>query len=212
MNPKVDTYISKITKWTEELSLLRKIILECGLKEELKWKVPCYTYKNKNILLINGLKDFCVLSFIKGVLLNDSYNILEKPGENSQSARIIRFTSLQEIKKLEATIKAYIYEAIEVKKAGLKVEFKKNSELELVTELQAALDKDPKLQQAFNNLTPGRQRGYNIYFSGAKQSETRASRILKYIPRIMDGKGINDCICGMSKKMPNCDGSHKFIK
>jgi uncharacterized protein YdeI (YjbR/CyaY-like superfamily) len=211
MNPEVDLYISKVKKWQDELEKLRAIVLDCQLTEELKWRVPCYTYKNGNVVLINSFKDFCTLSFFKGALLNDTNNVLIKQGENTQSARIIRFTSVNEIIEMEAIIKTYIYEAIEVEKAGLKVELN-NKELEFPEELLIKLNENPEFKIAFEALTPGRQRAYNLFFSDSKQSKTREARIEKYEQRILNGKGINDCVCGLSKKMPSCDGSHKFIE
>jgi uncharacterized protein YdeI (YjbR/CyaY-like superfamily) len=191
---------------------LRLLLLDCGLTEEFKWRNPCYSYQGNNVVLIGSFKEYCALSFFKGTLLQDSNGLLSKPGENSQAMRFFKFTNLQEIIEQQSIIKAYIYEAIEIEKAGLRVIFKSNTELELVEELQIALDKNPSLKTAFKALTPGRQRAYNLYFSAPKQSKTRETRIENYIPRILDGKGFNDCICGLSKKMPNCDGSHKYIR
>ncbi len=212
MNPKVDEFISSATKWQPEIKQLRLLLLDCGLTEEFKWRMPCYCFQGNNVVLIGSFKEFCTLSFFKGILLQDSNGILSKPGENSQSMRFFKFTNLEQIIEQQSIIKAYIYEAIEIEKAGLKVIFKSNTELELVEELQVALDKNPALKTAFKSLTPGRQRAYNLYFSEAKQSKTRKTRIEKYTQRILNGKGINDCICGLSKKMPNCDGSHKYIR
>lgn len=212
MNPKIDDYLSKSKKWQEELSKLRAILLDCQLTEELKWRNPCYTYQQKNIALLGGFKEYCTLSFFKGVLLNDARNILVAPGENSQAIRLIKFTNIQEIIEIQAILKAYIYEAIEVEKAGLKVNFKKSTEFEIPKELQNKFDEIPQLKIAFNALTPGRKRGYILYFTGAKMSKSRQSRIKKYMPKILDGKGFHDCTCGRSKKMPNCDGSHKYIQ
>lgn len=211
MNPKVDDFISNSTKWQPEIKQLRKLLLDCGLTEEFKWRMPCYCFQGNNIVLVGSFKEYCTLSFFKGILLQDSSRLLSKPGENSQSMRFFKFTNVQQIIEQQSIIKAYIYEAIEIEKAGLKVIFKSNKVLELVEELQIILDKNPALKSAFNALTPGRQRAYNLYFSEAKQSKTRETRIEKYIPRILNGKGINDCICGLSKKMPSCDGSHKYI-
>nr|WP_315207030.1 YdeI/OmpD-associated family protein [uncultured Flavobacterium sp.] len=212
MNPKVDEFISSATKWQPEIKQLRLLLLDCGLTEEFKWRMPCYCFQGNNVVLIGSFKEFCTLSFFKGILLQDSNGILSKPGENSQAMRFFKFTNLEEITENQSIIKAYIYEAIEIEKAGLKVIFKSNTELELVEELQIAFDKNPDLKTTFNALTPGRQRAYNLHFSEAKQSKTRETRIEKYTQRILNGKGINDCICGMSKKMPNCDGSHKYIR
>jgi len=211
-NPKADEYFGKVNRWQEELEKLRTIVLDCELTEEFKWRVPCYTFQKGNVVIINGFKDRCVLSFFKGALLNDANGILVKPGENTQAARLVQFTSVQEIAEMEPILKAYIYEAIEVEKAGLKVNFKKNTELTLPEELQNKLEEAPALKSAFDALTPGRQRAYVLYISAAKQSGTREARVERYIPRILDGKGINDCVCGLSKKMPSCDGSHKYIQ
>lgn len=212
MNSKVDLYINKLKNWREETEQLRRIILDCGLTEEFKWRVPCYTFNNNNVVIIGVFKEYCTLSFFKGVLLKDTNGILVAPGENSQSVRMIKFTAVQEIVKMETIIKPYIYEAIEVERAGLKVEFNEKTELKFSEELITKFDKNPALKNAFEALTPGRQRAYNLYFSAPKQSKTRESRIEKYMQRILDGKGINDCVCGLSKRMPSCDGSHKYIK
>jgi len=211
MNTKVDEYIENANKWKAEIIQLRTLLLDCGLTEEFKWRNPCYCFQGNNVVLIGSFKEFCSLSFFKGTLLQDSNNVLIKPGENSQSMRFFKFRNLEEIIKQKVIIKAYIYEAVEIEKAGLKVILKSNSELELVEELQNTLDKNPNLKTAFEALTPGRQRAYNIYFSAPKQSKTRETRIEKYTQRILNGKGITDCTCGLSKKMPNCDGSHKYI-
>ncbi len=212
MNPQVDTYLTKVKNWQLELKLLRKIILECGLTEELKWRQPCYTFNNANVIIIGAFKEYCGLMFFKGVLLNDAEGILIQQTENIQSARQIRFTTVGQITKMKSVIKANIYEAIEVEKAGLKVELKRNTELELANELIQQFNKNSALKKAFNALTPGRQKGYNLYFSAAKQSSTRVQRIEKYTQQILNGKGLLDCTCGLSKKMPNCDGSHKYLK
>ncbi len=212
MNTKVDDYILNAKKGQPEIKQLRELLLDCGLTEEFKWRTPCYSFKGKNVVLIGSFKEYCALSFFKGILLQDSNGMLSKPGENSQAIRFFKFRNLEEIIDQKSNIKAYIYEAIEIEKAGLKVSFKSNTELELVKELQVALDKNPTLKTAFEALTPGRQRAYNIYFSGSKQSKTRETRIEKYTERILAGKGFNDCVCGLSKKMPNCDGSHKYIR
>lgn len=212
MNPKVDAYFSKLKKWQEELEQLRNIVLECGLTEELKWGSPCYMYQETNVILLGGFKDNCVISFLKGVLLADTDKLLEKPGENSQSARVIRFTSVKEIAKLKKVLKSYIYETIEVEKAGLKVDLEKSKNFELPDELLGKFKSQPKLKTAFTALTTGRQRAYVMFFSDSKNPKTREARIDKYTKRILDGKGMNDCVCGLSKKMPGCDGSHRFAK
>jgi len=211
MNPKLDLFFEKATKWQEELVKLREIVLDCGLTEELKWGVPCYTFNKTNVIILGGFKDYCFISFLNGVLLHDSENILQKPGENTQSGRIIPFTDIQTIIGMNQTLKAYIYEAIEVEKAGLKVESNSKAELVFPDELLQKFESNPTFKAAFEALTPGRQRAYNIYFSGAKQSKSRESRIESYVQRILNGKGFNDCTCGLSKRLPNCDGSHKYI-
>jgi uncharacterized protein YdeI (YjbR/CyaY-like superfamily) len=211
MNPKVDEYLGKAKKWQDELVKLREIVLDCQLVEELKWKVPCYTINGKNIVLIHAFKEYCALLFMKGSLLNDSKNILFQQTDNVQSGRQIRFTNIQEIIDLEADLKAYIFEAIEVEKAGLKVEYKKTEDFEMPEEFQIVLNENQAVKSAFEALTPGRQKGYLLHFSGAKQSATRCSRIENSIDRILKGKGLNDCTCGLSKRMPNCDGSHKQL-
>ena len=192
MNPKVDAFFSRAKKWQEELQKLRMIILDCQLTEELKWGKPCYTFQDSNIIIIHGLKEYCALLFCKGVLLKDADGILITPGENTQAARQIRFTNVREIVEMEPILKAYIYEAIEVEKAGLKVNFKKNTELIFPEEFQNKLDEIPALKTAFDALTPGRQRAYILYFSAPKQSKTRESRIEKCMPQILNGKGLND--------------------
>ncbi|MGE0560246.1 MAG: DUF1801 domain-containing protein [Flavobacteriales bacterium] len=212
MNPKVDEFLSKTKKWQKELALLRVIILECGLDEDFKWKHPCYTFKGNNIVLIHGFKDYCALLFMKGALLKDSENMLIQQTENVQSGRQIRFTNAQQIMELKPILKAYIFEAIEVEKLGLKVDFKKSTNLTYPEELQKKLDEDKAFKTAFEALTPGRQRAYNLYFSAPKQSATRVTRIEKYTQQILDGFGFNDCTCGFTKKKPNCDGSHKHIE
>jgi len=192
MNPKVDFYFSKAKKWQEEFETLRMIILDSGLTEELKWGVPCYTFQKKNIVLIHGFKEYCALLFFKGALLNDAKGILIQQTENVQAARQIRFTSVREIVKLKPILKAYIYEAIEVEKAGLKVNLKKTSEFKIPQEFQNKLDEIPALKTAFYALTPGRQRAYIFYFSKPKQSKTRASRVEKCMQQILNGKGLDD--------------------
>jgi uncharacterized protein YdeI (YjbR/CyaY-like superfamily) len=191
-NPKVDWYFDKAEKWQEEVRKLRTIILDCGLTEELKWGKPCYTLEKSNIVLIHTFNEYCALLFMKGVLLKDPKNILIQQTENVQSARQIRFGNLREIIKLESTIKAYVKEAIEVEKAGLEVNFKKTKEFTMPEEFQHQLDKNASLKSAFEALTPGRQRGYLLYFSGAKQSKTREARVEKCLPRILDGLGLDD--------------------
>ncbi len=186
-----DTPQCKVHNWTSELALLRQIVLDCGLQEELKWGVPCYTYRKKNVILISALKESAVISFLQGALLKDPKGILQKPGENSQIARVIKFKTVREIEKIKATLKTYIFEAVEVEKAGLKLVTPKNPE-PIPEELRLKMENFPALKTAFFKLTPGRQRGYIIYFSAPKQSKTRESRIEKCIPKIMEGKGFHD--------------------
>jgi uncharacterized protein YdeI (YjbR/CyaY-like superfamily) len=211
MNEKVGDYISKVKKWQAEIKALRAILLEFPLNEELKWGQPCYGYEQRNIIIIGSFKEYIGLSFFKGALLKDAKGLLVKPGENTQSGRLLKFSSLQDITKLKATIKAYIKEAIEIEKLGLKIE-PINTELVLPEELIAQFKKNASFKKAFNALTPGRQRAYNMFFTAAKQAATREKRIEKYKEQIISGKGINDCTCGLSKKMPYCDGSHKQLK
>lgn len=191
-NPKVDEFLSKAKTWKAEYEALRNIALDSGLAEEFKWMHPCYTLENKNIVLIHGFKEYCALLFHKGALLKDTKGILIQQTENVQAARQIRFTNVQQIIELESDIKAYIKQAIEVEKAGLEVEFKKNTDFDMPEELQAKFNELPALKLAFEALTPGRQRAYIYYFSQAKQAKTRVSRIEKYTQQILDGKGLND--------------------
>ncbi len=192
MNPKVDDFLKKEKKWQKELSLLRAIILECPLAEELKWGQPCYTFDNKNVVIIHGFKEYCAILFIKGALLNDHHKILIQQTENVQAGRQIRFTNVNEIEAIRDIIKSYILEAIEIEKKGLKVEMKKTSDYTLPEEFQLKLNENPALKKAFEALTPGRQRAYIFFFSQPKQSQTRVSRVEKYIPQILEGKGLND--------------------
>ena len=192
MNPKVDAFLSKAERWREEMGKLRTIILGCGLTEEFKWMHPCYTFQDSNVVIIHGFKEYCAILFIKGALLKDARGILIQQTENVQAARQVRFTHVQEIVRLAPVLKAYIREAIQVEKAGLKVDYKKTSEFNMPEEFRKKLDAMPALKTAFEALTPGRQRGYLLYFSAAKQSQTRESRIEKCMDRIFDGKGLND--------------------
>lgn len=192
MNPKVDWFFDKATQWQKEYEQLRTICLDCGLNEELKWGCPCYTFENRNIVLIHGFKEYCALLFFKGALLKDTDGILIQQTENVQSARQARFTGVKQIFGMKKMLKAYIYEAIEVEKEGLKVSFKKTSEFKVPEEFQQKLKEMPALKKAFNALTPGRQRAYLFYFAQPKQSRTRESRITKSLQQILDGKGLND--------------------
>lgn len=192
MNPKVDWYFSKTGKWQKEVEALRKIVLDCDLTEDLKWGCPCYTFEKKNIVLIHVFKEYCAFLFFKGALLKDPKSILVQQTENVQAARQIRFTSLQQVVKLKKVLKDYIYNAIEVEESGLKVELKKTRQFSMPEEFRVRLESMPRLRSAFDSLTPGRQRGYLLYFSQAKQSKTRESRVEKYVQHILDGKGLDD--------------------
>jgi uncharacterized protein YdeI (YjbR/CyaY-like superfamily) len=192
MNPKVDWFFTKAEKWQMEFEKLREIVLDCGLVEELKWGQPCYMFDKKNIVLIHGFKEYCALLFFKGALLKDPHGILIQQTENVQAARQIRFTSVREIVKLKAVLKAYIYEAVEVEEAGLKVNYKKTTDFKIPEEFQSKLDKSAALKKAFYSLTPGRQKAYIFHFSSAKQSKTREARVEKYTKQILKGKGLDD--------------------
>jgi uncharacterized protein YdeI (YjbR/CyaY-like superfamily) len=191
-NPKVDFFFNASGRWQEEFLMLRAVVLKAPLTEQLKWGQPCYSVNNSNIVLIHGFKEYCALLFFKGALMKDPAGILIQQTENVQAARQIRFTSSQEISKMEKTLKAYVKEAMAVEAAGLKVEFKKPSQFKMAEEFQQKLDKNPKLKKAFESLTPGRQRAYLLYFSSPKQSQTRAARVGKYTPQILSGKGLDD--------------------
>lgn len=192
MNPKVDWFFTKAEKWQKEFEKLREIVLDCDLVEELKWGQPCYMFDKKNIVLIHGFKEYCALLFFKGALLKDPHGILIQQTENVQAARQIRFTSVKEIVKLKAVLKAYIYEAVEVEEAGLKVNYKKTTDFKIPEEFQIKLDKSAALKKAFYSLTPGRQKAYIFHFSSAKQSKTREARVEKYTKQILKGKGLDD--------------------
>jgi uncharacterized protein YdeI (YjbR/CyaY-like superfamily) len=192
MSPKVDGYVRKNKTWQEVLQALRVILVDCGLTEEVKWRVPVYTLEGGNVMILGAFKEYCMLSFVKGALLKDGEGILQKPGENTQSARVIRFTEGREVAEREAVLRAYVREAMAVEKAGLKVAFKKITEHKVPEEMQKKLAGMPALRKAFGGLTPGRQRAYLLYIGGAKQSETRAARVEKCVPRILEGKGLDD--------------------
>lgn len=211
MNPKVDHFLEEASQWKDELSLMRKIILEIGLTEDFKWMHPCYTLHGKNVVLLHGFKEYCALLFYKGALLDDPEKILVQQTANVQAARQLRFRSAEEILDRERVIKSYLREAIAVEKAGRKVKMKTLKEFEVPEELELKFRESPEFKKAFESMTPGRQKAYLLHFSGAKQSNTRTSRIEKNTDRIMMGKGLTDCICGLSKRMPGCDGSHKHL-
>ncbi|MBQ4915470.1 DUF1801 domain-containing protein [Maribacter sp. MMG018] len=212
MSEDVNGYLNGLKKWKSELSRLREIIIDCGLHEDFKWMHPCYTDNGKNIVLLHEFKNYCAILFYKGALLKDPENILVKQTENVQFARQIRFTDLPEIDELEPTIKKYVREAIEIERSEKKVEKKKTSEFNVPEELEQFFFENTDFEKAFKNLTAGRQRGYLLHFNKPKQSKTKISRIEKNMERIMDGYGLNDCVCGLSKRKPNCDGSHKQLE
>lgn len=212
MNQEVNNYLNRLKKWQAELTELRKIILDCGLKEEYKWMHPSYSDDGKNIVLIHEFKDYCAILFHKGALLKDPENILIQQTENVQSARQIRFTDLPEIFKLEPIIKQYVKEAIGIEKYGIKIKKEKTFDFEMPIELEQKFKENPDFEKAFKNLTAGRQRSYLLHFAKPKQSKTKLSRIENNMERIMDGYGLNDCTCGLSKRKPNCDGSHKQLE
>lgn len=191
-NPKVDAFLSKTKSWQEEFKALRAIILNCGLTEELKWGVPCYSFEKANIVLMHGFKEYCALLFFKGALLTDGNKMLIKQTVNVQAARQIRFTNVAQIIELKSIIKAYVYEAVAVEKSGLAIKFKSTEELSITEEFQQKLDELPTLKSAFNALTPGRQRAYLLHFAAPKQSKTRESRVAKSMEKILNGKGLND--------------------
>ncbi len=192
LNPKVDAFISNAKKWHDEYEKLRAIVLDCELTEDFKWGVPCYTLDNKNIVLIHGFKEYCAILFVKGALLKDTKGILIQQTENVQAGRQARFTSVDEIAAVETALKDYIREAVEIEKAGIEVDFKKNTEYAIPEELQSKFNENPALKTAFEALTPGRQRAYMLHFSQPKQAKTREARVEKYAPQILAGKGLND--------------------
>lgn len=212
MHPEVDQYLEKEKNWKNELTLLREIVQESGLTEEFKWRQPCYTHLGSNIAILGSFKASCVISFFKGVLLRDEANHLQFAGENSQSAKLLRFTSVDEVLNFKSLIISYLKEAVQLEEMGAKVNMESTPIQPIPEELSIIWEQDKSFKKAFELLTPGRQRAYLMFFNAAKQSATKIDRIQKYISRIMDGKGINDCVCGLSKKMPGCDGSHKFLK
>lgn len=207
-NPAIDAHISSAKAWQAEMKALRRILLDTGLTEELKWGQPCYTHEGANIALIGGFKAHCRLMFVNGSLLTDPRSLLQRPGEHTQAGRYIPFTSVKEIKAHEAEVRRLLLEAVEKEQAGVKPVYQTTEE-PMPEELETALNQDPALGEAFAALTPGRRRAYLLHFNAAKQPATRASRIVACTPRILAGKGMHDCICGHSKIFPRCDGSHK---
>lgn len=209
--PSVNDFLTTLHTWKQEYQALRQVLISCGLTEQIKWMHPCYMHKKKNIALIHGFNDYIALSFFKGALMKDPAKALIQPTENSQAGRQLRFANLKEIQERDGLIKEYLLEAIDLEKAGAKIAYKEVKEFEWPIELKEKFDADPEFAKAFHALTPGRQKGYLLHFAGAKQAKSRAERIEKYKERILTGKGLRDCICGLSKRMPNCDGSHKEL-
>ncbi len=212
MKSKADTFFKNLKDWAAELQALRSIILECDLVEDFKWKHPCYTHAGNNIVLLHGFKEYCALLFPKGALLKDPKNLLIQQTKNTQYGRQLRFTNTGQITELKNIIRTYILEAIENEKSGLKITPKKTSAFEVPKELTVKFKENPKFKKAFQQLTEGRKRGYLLHFAQPKQAKTRTARINRNLHRILDGYGFYDCTCGLSKKMPNCDGSHKQLE
>lgn len=207
-NPDVTAFLKTVDSWRVELRALRKIVRDCDLVEDWKWRQPCYTYRDRNILLLSNFKDYCAVSFFNGSLLKNEQGLLVAPGKDSQFTRLIKFTSVDQISEFEPIIRSSITEAIEIELSGKKVQAKSVGEYDVPDELTTKFEENPSLKSAFESLTPGRQKGYLLYFAGAKQSKSRTARIEKYAQRIMEGKGMRDCVCGHSAKFPACDGSH----
>ena len=212
INPDLELYFSDLGLFKPILNKLRATVLSCELTEEVKWKGPCYTHQGKNIVMLGNFKDNCVISFFKGSLLQDSEGLLSKPGENSHVFSVIRFKSMDDFIKAEPFLKSYIFEAIEVEKSGVKLPSIDIATIEVPDELTQNFKGNEQFKMAFESLTPGRQRAYIMFFSAAKNAQTRIDRIEKFKNQIMDGKGMNDCTCGLSRKMPACDGSHKILR
>lgn len=211
MHEKVKTYLETLPKWKEEISFLRKIVLLSGLKEDYKWKHPCYTFEDKNVLILQEFKEYVAILFKNGALMKDPKGLLVKLTENVQVDRQLRFSSMQEIIDKKDFLLPYIQEAIRIEKSGEKYEYKKTEDFPIPEELQDAFIQDQDLKEAFYGLTPGRQRGYLLLFNAGKMPQTRRNKIEEHRDKIMAGKGVNDCVCGHSKRKPNCDGSHRFI-
>lgn len=211
MNEQIDAYFNDANLWKEILPALRQVVLARGLTEDWKWGTPCYSLSGKNVVMISAFKAYCCVSFFKGALLKDEEGVLSKPGENTQAVRILKFTHADQMPTNIPFLQNFLHQAIALEKAGVQVEMAQPNDLALVEELVQKLANDDTFKQAFEALTPGRQRGYNLYFSAAKQAVSRIKRIQTYEARILSGKGINDCVCGLSKRMPGCDGSHKFM-
>ena len=208
-HPEVTAFLKTIKPWRTELNALRKIVRQFGLTEDWKWRQPCYTHEGRNIAILSSLKEYCALGFFNGSLLNNEHGLLVAPGKHSQFTRLLKFTSVKQITSIDAVIRRLIEEAIVIEASGKRVQTKAVSEYEVPDELHQRFQQDPAFQTAFASLTPGRQKGYLLHFSGAKQSKSRTARIEKYAQRILDGKGMRDCVCGHSARFPTCDGSHK---
>ena len=210
-HPQVDAYLLELERWKEETIQLREMMLESGLTEDWKWRQPCYTLDGENLIIIGNFKDSIVLSFLKGALLSDPESLLVRPGEHTQSGRMMKFTGLEEIRSKAHHISAYVREAIQHARAGTQIEKRpEDVSIEIPTELTQRFKDDPDFETAFMALTPGRQRAYLMYFTATQTPATRLNRIDKFRPRILNGKGMNDCVCGLSRKMPGCDGSHRL--
>lgn len=207
-HPEVTAFFKQLTGWRTELTALRNLCLAEELTEQYKWRQPCYTHAGKNVVILGALKDCCTISFFKGVLLKDSEKLLTKPGENTRTARVVRFTDAEAIHRNASALKGLLREAIKIERNGREVEQAAPADQPVPAELQARFDEDRTLEAAFHALTPGRRRAYLLHFAAAKQSKTRATRIEKYRSRILEGKGMHDCVCGLSRRMPACDGSH----
>lgn len=212
MDERVGAFLDNAKWWQPELQRLRELLLECELEEEFKWRAPCYTWEGKNIAMIGGFKAHCVLAFFKGALLRDPAGLLVQQGPNTESSRSYQFTAVAELERYASVLKAYVREAIEVEQAGLKVEHTRVDQIPMPDELAQRLASDLALKAAYAALTPGRRKTYQQHIGAAKQAKTRASRVEQAIPRILDGKGLHDCVCGLSKRMPACDGSHRALK
>ena len=211
MDPEVEAHIAGLPRWKEEILALREIALSCGLNEVYKWRQPCYAHKGRNIAILGCFKDDCVIGFFKGGLLEDPEGILQRPGENTQTSRVVRFSDVEGIRQMRSTLRRYLLQAVDIEESGkAMLEKKEPTELRPSEELLSAFAADPSFGDAFAVLTKGRQRAYHMHFNAASQSDTRSRRIEKYRDRIMKGKGIHDCVCGLSKRMPNCDGSHRY--
>lgn len=212
MNPKVDKHIANLNQWMEGIETIRQLLIDSKLEEDYKWKQPCYTLDGKNVALLFTFKEYCGISFLKGALINDPKNLMDRPGPNTNAARIFKFYSLQEVKAHIPDLTEFINQAINIERKGLVLPESEKLQIEIPEELEAAFQASDELARAFEALTPGRQKGYLLFFNGAKGSATRVARIEKYWDRILSGKGFHDCVCGLSKRMPSCDGSHKNLK